>query len=222
MSTKRLGKDTKEISLYLNENIIEEIDNLCEKKGLKSRSILIQKTVADILAEPLNIEELEDFKFITKEEYSFLLDALNNNKSVLICGMTGSGKTTLMRALIDNIDERFLYIDNRLELDLKEKAIISEYVISEQSIQLVIDALRHKPTMIVIGELRNNDELDKIKDIPIIATTHCNKNKFNNLLEHKNTNKFDYIVYIDKNEENIREVQFIYDINNRKEVDVYG
>jgi pilus assembly protein CpaF len=98
--------------------------------------------------------------------------AVRTRCSVLICGGTGSGKTTTLNALSAFIgaDERIVTIEDTAELSLRQPHVVrlearppnlegrGEVTIR----RLVRNALRMRPDRIVVGEVRGAEALDML------------------------------------------------------------
>ena len=111
---------------------------------------------------------------------------LNNNVSIVIGGITGSGKTEFQKYLIHSLKEntRLIVIDNILELDgIKEFDHLdltiwqSDEKLHSTSIQnLVKNALRNNPDFIVVAESRGAEMIEVLNSSmtghPIITTIH--------------------------------------------------
>ena len=93
-------------------------------------------------------------------------------KNGIIAGGTGSGKTTLMKALLDHIppSERLCIIEQPAELKvLQPNAIRWEAVeaipgqVAVTPSELLAAALRHRPDRIIMGEIRNECGYDLLQ-----------------------------------------------------------
>ncbi len=106
---------------------------------------------------------------------------------LLITGMTGSGKTTTLAALIDWINEHkhlhILCIENPIEfVYTNKKAVVSQRRLGLDVVSFnegVRGALRHDPDVIVIGEMRDKDTIRSAIDAAatghlVISTLHAN------------------------------------------------
>jgi pilus assembly protein CpaF len=89
---------------------------------------------------------------------------IGERKNGIICGGTGSGKTTLMKALLDHVPlhERLIVIEQPAELKIAHpnavrweavEAIPGQVAVTPS--QLVAAALRHRPDRIIMGEIRD-------------------------------------------------------------------
>jgi pilus assembly protein CpaF len=109
---------------------------------------------------------------LTAPLLDFLAGAVRARCNVLICGGTGSGKTTTLNALSEFIDpsERVVTIEDAAELRLRQPHVVrlearppSVEGRGEVTIrQLVRNALRMRPDRIVVGEVRGAEALDML------------------------------------------------------------
>ncbi len=97
---------------------------------------------------------------------SFLRDAVQARRNILISGGTSTGKTTFLNALLAEIsgEERLVLIEDTEELKLQHpnavgliaaRGVLSEAQISAED--LLIAALRMRPDRIILGELRGSE-----------------------------------------------------------------
>jgi pilus assembly protein CpaF len=93
-------------------------------------------------------------------------------KNGLISGGTGSGKTTLMKAILDHVpaNERLVIIEQPAELKLSHPNAVRWEAVEEIAGQvaitpseLVAAALRHRPDRIIMGEIRNECGYDLLQ-----------------------------------------------------------
>ncbi len=99
---------------------------------------------------------------ISSEALAFLKMSLNSDVNLLICGNTGSGKTTSLNALFDFLNEkdRVVVIEETPELKFSQKNIVRLIADKDNSMaELVADSLRMRPDRVVVGEVRKADEL---------------------------------------------------------------
>lgn len=118
----------------------------------------------------------------------FLLDAVRDRQNILVSGSTQAGKTTLLNALVSAvpIGERVITIEEVFELKPKLPDCVAMQTraanldgVGEISIRrLIKEALRMRPSRIVIGEIREAESLDLLialnSGIPGMATIHAN------------------------------------------------
>lgn len=116
---------------------------------------------------------------ITKEFANNLGEAIKNGKNVVICGETGSGKTTFMKTLIDFIplDDRIITIEDVEEIKFHEhKNYVQLFYPSEAKITdalnsatLLKSCLRMKPDRILLAEVRGGETYDFLN---VISSGH--------------------------------------------------
>ena len=111
-----------------------------------------------------SVESLVENNMLTEEQATLLQSAVANKKTIVLCGPTSSGKTTLLRALLANLKERIITIEQVPELFLDFPAIaltarennqegVGEITLS----QLVVQSLRMRPDRVVVGEVRKDE-----------------------------------------------------------------
>ena len=101
-----------------------------------------------------------------------VVSLMNAKKNGIISGGTGSGKTTLMKALLDHVPEheRLVVIEQPAELKVSHpnavrweavEAIPGQVAITPS--QLLAAALRHRPDRIIMGEIRDECGYDLLQ-----------------------------------------------------------
>jgi pilus assembly protein CpaF len=97
---------------------------------------------------------------------------INEKKNGIISGGTGSGKTTLMKALLDHIPqhERLVVIEQPAELKVSHPNAVRWEALDEIPGQVAITpsellaaALRHRPDRIIMGEIRDECGYDLLQ-----------------------------------------------------------
>ena len=106
------------------------------------------------------------------EVRDLVVSLIMQRKNGIIAGGTGSGKTTLMKALLDHIpsSERLCIIEQPAELKvLQPNAIRWEAVeaipgqVAITPSELLAAAMRHRPDRIIMGEIRNECGYDLLQ-----------------------------------------------------------
>ena len=117
-------------------------------------------------------EELIASGSLPEEIRDSVVGLIGERKNGIISGGTGSGKTTLMKALLDHVplQERLIVIEQPAELKITHpNAVRWEAVeaipgqVAVTSSQLVAAALRHRPDRIIMGEIRDECGYDLLQ-----------------------------------------------------------
>lgn len=105
---------------------------------------------------------LEDFLEqgrITKDKYDLLIKHIEKRSNIVLGGATGSGKTTMVNAIIAKMieftpDDRFYIVEDAGEIRCKAKDVVSIWAEGEDTVKAVRIALRCHVNRIIFGELR--------------------------------------------------------------------
>ena len=139
-----------------------------------------------------NLSEIDDLirnGTLTPYMARFLEACVMAKLNILVCGGTGSGKTTVLNVLSSFIGEgeRIITIEDAAELKLKQRHVISletrnmnyekegEVTIRD----LVINSLRMRPDRIIVGEVRGKEAFDMLQAMNTghdgsLSTLHAN------------------------------------------------
>ena len=115
-------------------------------------------------------EALIQSHFLTAPLMDFFNEAILAKKSIFICGGTGTGKTTLLNVLLDQIpsSERLVLIEDAAELQIpnRQNWVRLEARSSGQHEQVITlqdllrTSLRMRPDRIIMGEVRGKEAKD--------------------------------------------------------------
>ena len=132
-------------------------------------------TIRKFLLRARSLDDLVELGTLPRDAATFLEAAVRAGVNILVSGATGSGKTTLLNALgaaIASLDERVITIEEVAELQLARQ--LPDCVAlqaragnvegaGEVTIRdLVRNALRMRPTRIIVGEVRGGEALDML------------------------------------------------------------
>ena len=137
----------------------------------------------------LRAKDLIAFGSMTEQMFSFLDIGVKSGLNILVCGGTGSGKTTTLNMLSGLIpeDERTVTIEDSAELRMQQAHVVrletrppnAEGVGEITQRDLLKNALRMRPDRIVLGEVRGGEVLDMLQAMNTghdgsLATLHAN------------------------------------------------
>ena len=103
---------------------------------------------------------------LTGEHCEYLKRSIGEYRSILVSGGTGSGKTTLVNALIGEMveqkpDERFVIMEDTAELQCKARNSVSMVAEPPMTLTMLLrHTLRMRPDRILVGEVRGAEALD--------------------------------------------------------------
>jgi pilus assembly protein CpaF len=125
---------------------------------------------------------------LSGEAADFLSSAIRGGKNLVVCGATQAGKTTMLAALLAELEahERVITIEETFELKLanpdwvamQTRPAAAEGLAEISMRKLVKESLRMRPNRIVIGEVREAECLDMLialnSGVPGACTIHAN------------------------------------------------
>ena len=117
-------------------------------------------------------DELVESGSLPESVRDLVVSLMMERKNGIIAGGTGSGKTTLMKALLDHVpaSERLCVIEQPAELQILQPntirweavdAIPGQVAVTPS--ELLAAALRHRPDRIIMGEIRNEAGYDLLQ-----------------------------------------------------------
>ena len=120
----------------------------------------------------LSIYSLERYVadgIMTDAQRVLICTAIDEHQNIVVCGGTGTGKTTLTNAIIDYMashwpDERLVIIEDTAEIQCRsENAVILRTADGVDMLRLLKATMRLRPTRILVGEVRGAEALALVK-----------------------------------------------------------
>ncbi|UFS70009.1 CpaF family protein [Geomonas sp. RF6] len=139
--------------------------------------------------EPLKVGDLLSLGAFDAKIMKVIEGAVKTRLNILICGGTGTGKTTMLNVISEYIpeNERIITIEDSAELQLKQAHVVRletrppniEGSGEVTQRDLVRNALRMRPNRIILGEVRGGEALDMLQAMNTghdgsISTVHAN------------------------------------------------
>lgn len=146
-------------------------------------------TIRRFSTKPFGPEDYYRFGTITPACMAFIEKCVKIRKNIIVCGGTGTGKTTFLNAISGYIadDERIITVEDTAELRLQQPHWVSlesrppnvegKGAVTIQD--LVKNCLRMRPDRIVVGECRGGEALDMLQAMNTghegsLTTIHAN------------------------------------------------
>lgn len=129
---------------------------------VKAPTFAIRKPAVQIFT----LEQYAEAGTITIAQRDALIQAIKDHKNILVIGGTGSGKTTLVNAIINEMvvqddSERVVIIEDTGEIQCAAKNHIKYHTSLEVTMtHLLKTTLRMRPDRILVGEVRGAEALD--------------------------------------------------------------
>src|SRR6201998_1486105 len=167
---RRLGDDISEAKPILDSRLpdgsrVAAVIPPCSLRG-------VTLTIRKFNVRHFEISDLIESGTITRALANRFEDYILQRRNLLICGGTGTGKTTLLNALGKFIppDERILLIEDTAEIHLVQTNLVRFEARREQNgvpavaiRDLLKAALRHRPDRILLGEIRSGEAFDLLQ-----------------------------------------------------------
>ena len=174
---RRLGDDISEAKPILDSRLpdgsrVAAVIPPCSLAG-------VTLTIRKFNVRHFEIADLISSGTITQALANRFEDYILGRRNVLICGGTGTGKTTLLNALGKFIppEERLLLIEDTAEIQLGHANLVRFEARREQNSlpaisirDLLKAALRHRPDRILLGEIRGSEAFDLLQ---LLNTGHA-------------------------------------------------
>lgn len=184
------------LKIISNMNIVESrksqdgrIDSYKHRKGLYDlrvntvNTIYGEKFVMRIISKSNKIVSFADLGFTPSNEETVLNMLKNKNGIIYLAGATGSGKTTTLYSMINQLNEdsvNIYTIENPVEKTIKDVNQIQIDEASGTDYPTILSALlRQDPNIIVVGEIRDSETAElsiraSLTGHLVITTLHAN------------------------------------------------
>ncbi|MGO1568670.1 MAG: CpaF family protein [Brachybacterium sp.] len=144
--------------------------------------------IRKFVAKAYDLQGLVTLGSLPQQAADFLDAAIASGLNVIASGATGAGKTTFLRCLAQSVGarERVVTIEEVFELNLALRDVVAMQTrqanlegTGEISMRrLVKEALRMRPSRIIVGEVREAESLDMLialnSGLPGLASIHAN------------------------------------------------
>ena len=195
-----------------------------------------------------SLRELAALGTMTNHIAEFLESCVAARKNLLVSGATQAGKTTILNALVSAVapTERIVTIEEVFELKPRLPDCVAMQTrsasldgVGEITIRrLIKEALRMRPSRIVIGEIREAESLDLLialnSGIPGMATIHANsareairklqtlpllagENITQDFLTPTVYSAIDFVIHVERDVSGERRIREVSRVNNRAE-----
>lgn len=146
-------------------------------------------TIRRFPKEPMTMDQLIGMGALTEECRDWLKEAVNRGLNILVCGGTGSGKTTFLNVLSGYIPdtERVITIEDSAELQLNGISNLVSLETRNANVEgcqeitirdLIKASLRMRPDRIIVGEVRGKEAIDMLQSVNVghsaMTTVHAN------------------------------------------------
>lgn len=113
-----------------------------------------------------SLTEYVDAAIMTAKQYTVIREAIIAHRNILVIGGTGSGKTTLVNAIINDMvlcdpSERVVIIEDTGEIQCAASNCVQYHTTIDVSMTMLLKTtLRMRPDRILVGEVRGAEALD--------------------------------------------------------------
>ena len=183
---RRLGDDISEAKPILDSRLpdgsrVAAVIPPCSIHG-------VALTIRKFNSNRFKMDKLIEVGTVTAELAAQLQEYVHQRKNVLICGGTGTGKTTLLNILTEFIpnDERIVLIEDTAEIHIQKDNVLRFEARREQNglpavtiRELLKTTLRHRPDRIILGEIRGGEAFELLQLLNTghsgtLSTVHAN------------------------------------------------
>lgn len=150
-------------------------------------------TIRKFPDKPISMEKLLELGSLTKEVSDFLSRLVRARYNIMVCGGTGSGKTTFLNVLSNFIpeEERIITIEDSAELQIHRVPNLVSLETRNANVEgcreitireLIKASLRMRPDRVIVGEVRGSEAIDMLQAMNTghdgsMSTGHANSAK---------------------------------------------
>ena len=127
---------------------------------------IVEQPVFNIRKHAKTIFTIDDYlkeKTMTQKQHDILLEAIHSRKNIIVAGGTGSGKTTLINAVLAELaktNDRIISIEDTNELQCLAEDYVAMVASGKVTMSMCVKkTLRMTPKRIVVGEVRGDEAL---------------------------------------------------------------
>lgn len=127
---------------------------------------IVEQPVFNIRKHAKTIFTIDDYlkeKTMTQKQHDILLEAIYSRKNIIVAGGTGSGKTTLINAVLAELaktNDRIISIEDTNELQCLAEDYVAMVASGKVTMSMCVKkTLRMTPKRIVVGEVRGDEAL---------------------------------------------------------------
>lgn len=146
-------------------------------------------TIRRFPPDPITMEELLAMGALSRECRDWLEVLVQSGCNILVCGGTGSGKTTFLNVLSQFIPswERVITIEDSAELQIRNISNLVRLETRNANVEgckeitirdLLKASLRMRPDRIIVGEVRGKEAVDMLQSVNVghsaMTTVHAN------------------------------------------------
>ena len=183
---RRLGDDISESKPILDSRLpdgsrVAAVLPPCSIHG-------VALTIRKFNSHKFRMKDLVRVGTVTEELAAQFREHVLCRKNILICGGTGTGKTTLLNSLSEFIPdhERIVLIEDTAEIQIQKDNIVRFEARREQNgvsavtiRELLKATLRHRPDRIILGEIRGGEAFELLQLLNTghsgtLSTVHAN------------------------------------------------
>lgn len=126
-------------------------------------------TIRKRASKVFTLAEYASAGIVDAADRAVLEQAVAEHRNILVVGGTGSGKTTLVNALMESVavqcpEDRLLLLEDTAELQSRSRNAVflrsSDFVSMQRLVKVT---MRYRPTRIIVGEVRDGSALDLLK-----------------------------------------------------------